>query len=418
METQDLIKYISDGFEKAKNGSAAEIYASVAPYHNNNTLPLKSHYAFGWIIYYALHQSEPHAIMERKQMLARYLRLGVEKPHKLHSMILTEALRLYKDTSNASPAIRKSDEFAKKATSVHFSIVKFVQLWNLDNLRPGDWRRKQHDGKELPSTVEKLITHYVDEIYGSHLPIPDQFMRIVQRALTEFPGSSSLYAQSAQLYEMAGDKTAAIDMLCKAIMAASSKFFLWSRLAALISDKAQLRLRISLLYKALCCPGQEDFKGKIHLQLASLLVSGGAFPQAKWELDYVKGMYEKMGWHLPKLFYEVEKMIPEDTQPSNPLSIYRKVESLADDFVYESLPDIQTRKTFHKAAAESSDRYGRQRRNTTAWRVTDAQGTNYWFNPSRYGIEDTLPIDTLVYIKVFEGKVVRARSNYDSSRTN
>ncbi len=407
METQDLIKYVSDGFEKAKNGSAAEIYATVVPYQDNNTLPDKSHYAFGWIIYYALHQSHPNAIMERKHMLAHYLRLDVEKPHKLHSMILTEAIRLYKDAADVAFSTKKTEDLAKKTAPMHFSIVNFVRLWNLDNLRPGDWRRKEYEGKKLPSTIEKLITHYVDELYGSQLTAPDEFIKVVDRALDEFHDSASLYAQRAQLYELADDKASAIDMLRKAIMASSSKYYLWSRLAALTSDKEQLRLRVSLLYKALRCPGQEDFKGKIHLQLAHALAAGGLYQQAQWELNYVKDLYNKMEWHLPRLFKEVEKAIPEQTQPLNPTPIYKKIESVADDFVYESLPWIASKKTFHKPATESPDKYGRQRRGGAAWRVTDAKGTNYWFTPSQYGIPDSLPMETHVDIKVFGGKVVK-----------
>ncbi|MDE7421925.1 MAG: hypothetical protein K2N35_17185 [Muribaculaceae bacterium] len=408
METNELIKFVSDGFERAKGGSAIEVYAEVIPYYDNHALPLKSHYAFGWIIYYALHQSPTYAIRERKQMLARYLRLQVERPHKLHSMILTEAFRLYKDAAEAAFIVNSKEGFHPVTDATRFSIVKFADLWNLSNLRPGDWRRKEHEGKELPSTVEKLITNYVDELYAARIPAASQFLDIVNRALIEYPGSSSLYAQCAQLYELAGDNEGAAEMLRNAILASSSKFFLWSRLAALIKERDALRLKVSLLYKALCCPGQEEFKGKIHLNLAAALTEGGAFPQAKWELKYVKKLYEDRGWNLPRLYRETEKKIPSGTQAADPMAIYKKVESLADDYIYESLPEIFVKKTYHKPAAESTDRYGNRRVGRTAWRVTDANGVNYWFAPSYYNIQENLPTDTALKIKVFNGKVVKA----------
>lgn len=408
MDTNELIKLVSDGFDRAKGGAAAEVYAEVIPYYDNRTLPLKSHYAFGWIIYYALHQSPAHAILERKQMLARYLSLQVERPHKLHSMILTEAFRLYKDAAEAEFIAKNKEGFNPVTDPTRFSIVKFTDLWNLNNLRPGDWRRKEHEGKELPSTVEKLITSYVDELYAARIPASPEFMAIVDRALIEYPASSNLYAQCAQLYELAGDKEAAVEMLRNAILASSSKFFLWSRLAALITTKDDLRLKVSLLYKALRCPGQEDFKGKIHLNLAAALADGGAYPQAKWELKYVKGMYEEKGWNLPRLYRETEKKIPAATQPADPMVIYKKVESLADDYIYESLPEIPVKKTYHKPGADSTDRYGNRRPGRTAWRVTDEAGGNYWFTPSFFNIPDNLPTDTPLHIKVFNGKVVKA----------
>ena len=408
METNEIIKLVSDGFDRAKAGAAIEVYAEVATYHDNQTLPLKSHYPFGWIIYYALHQSPAHSIKERKQMLARYLRLDVTKPHKLHSMILTEAFRLYKDAKSSVFSLQSSGS-GNSAESL-FSIVKFANLWNLDNIRPTDWNRKEHEGKQLPSTVEKLITHYVDELYSMRIPASDEFMAIVNRALVAYPPSANLFAQSAQLYELGGENEKAIEMLRNAILSSSTKFYLWSRLANLITDKDDLRLKVCLLYKALCCPGQEDFKGKIHLQLAAALAEGGAFPQAKWELKYVKDFYGNKGWNLPRLYKETEKKIPSCTEIADPSGIYRKIGHMADDFIYESLPEITVKKTFHKPAAETTDRYGNRRPGQTAWRVTDSDGNNYWFNPGRFGIREDLTADTQLAVKVFGGKVVKART--------
>lgn len=408
MENNDLIKFVSDGFDRAKGGYALEVYGEVTPYYDGQALQVKSHYPYGWIIYYALHQSPAYAIKERKQMLARYLKLHVERPHKLHSMILTEAFRLYKDAADASDNARVKEGFNPATDATRFSIVKFSDLWNLNNLRPGDWKRKEHEGKELPSTVEKLITSYVDELYAVRMPASPRFMDIVNRALAEYPGSSNLYAQCAQLYELAGDKEAAIDMLRNAILSSSSKSYLWSRLAALITEKDELRLKVSLLYKALRCPGPEDFKGKIHLNLAAALSEGGALPHAKWELKYVKDFYDEKGWNLPRLYRETVKKIPVETQAADPMAIYKKIEHLAEDFVYESLPEIPVKKTYHKPASETKDRYGNHRPGKTAWRVTDMDGSNYWFTPSCYNIEENLPTDTPLKIKVFNGKVVKA----------
>lgn len=67
MNDFDIIKFISDGFEKAKSGDAINIYNKVARFEEINTIPLKSHYPYGWIIYYALHQSSDNEIQSRKK---------------------------------------------------------------------------------------------------------------------------------------------------------------------------------------------------------------------------------------------------------------------------------------------------------------------------------------------------------------
>lgn len=332
METSDIIKLVSDGFEKAKGGAAMEVYDSVVPFHDNGTLPLKSHYPFGWIIYYALHQSTAYAIKERKLLLARYLKLQVEKPHKLHSMILTEAIRLYKDAADAASLFKK-DGFNPVSDATRFSIVKFMDLWNLDNLRPGDWNRKNYDGKRLPSTVEKLITCYVDERHAGNQAASPEFKAVIDRALAEYPRTANLFAQRAQLYELEGNSEAAIGMLKNAIRTSPTKYYLWSRLANLITDKDSLRLRVSLLCRALRCPGMEQFKGKIHMSLATALADGGAFPQAKWELKYVKDLYERMDWRLPRPYNETLRKLPSGTKAADPESIYAKIAHLADEFI-------------------------------------------------------------------------------------
>lgn len=408
MDTNEIIAYVSDGFDRAKAGAAAEVYASIVNNPEMQVLPYKSHYPFAWIIYYALHQSPVHAIQERKQLLAHYLRLNVMKPHKLHSMILTEASRLYKDAADTAEAARLKGGANAAAEVPTFSIVKFSDLWNLAHIRPTDWNRKEHEGKQMSSTVEKLITHYVDELYSQRTPASDEFTAIINQALVAYPPTASLFAQRAQIHELAGEKEAAIEMLRHAILSSSTKFYLWSRLAVLITDKDSLRLKVSLLYRALRCPGQEDFKGKIHLQLAAALAEGGAFPQAKWELEYVKNFYSQKGWNMPRLYKETEKKIPVDTQAADPSPLYRKVEHKADEFIYESLPEIDVKKTYHKPATETTDKYGTRRPGQTAWRVTDGEGNNYWFNPGRFGIQDNLPIDTQLKVKVYGGKVVKA----------
>ena len=411
METNEIIQFVSDGFDKAKAGAAVETYHTIINHPDMRVLPQKSHYPMGWIIYYALHQSPAHAVRERKQLLAHYLRLNVAKPHKLHSMILTEAFRLYGDVKSSVFSLKSSEAHSSLQSSgeSRFSIVKFAELWNLEYIRPTDWNRKEHEGKQLPSTVEKLITHYTDELYGMRVPASDEFTGIINQAMVAYPPTDRLFAQRAQIHELAGEKESAVEMLRNAILASSTKFYLWSRLANLITDKEDLRLKVSLLYKALRCPGQEDFKGKIHLQLAAALEEGGAFPQARWELNHVKEFYGNKGWNLPRLYKETEKKIPAGTEAADPSGIYRKIEHLADDFIYESLPDIPVRKTYHKPAAETTDRYGNRRPGQTAWRVTDAEGNNYWFNPGRYGIQEDLPADTQLTVKVFGGKVVKAR---------
>lgn len=400
MNREDIVKYVSDGFEAAKAGNALNVYASVKDIYDSGTLPAKSHYPFGWIIYYALHQSPDFEIESRKRMLATYLKLSVTKPHKLHSMILTEAIRLYKDAQNAA--------FGKKREErVLFSFVKFLNLWNLENLRPGDWRRKELDGKILSSTAEKGITVAVDELENTHT-VPDKsFIDIIDQALVNFPDSYNLMSQRAAVCVLCGEPDEAKALLQKAILMAPGKFFLWSKLAELVDPENEMRLHISLLYKSLKSPGPEQFKGKIRLSLAKCLADRQLFTKALWELQRVKQIYDANEWHLPALYQSLMRQIPAGSEPENPEPLYQKVASLADEMIYSSIPPVMMQKTYHKnPEANAPAKFGKP---MVAWRLTDQQGNNIWFNPEKFGIDPNLPNGTTLHVVLFNGKIVKAQ---------
>ncbi len=264
MTRDELIQTISDGFEKAKAGDAIATYKSILPYAEDGSMPYKSHYAFGWIIYYALHQSDKKEISERKHMLARYFKLSLTKPHKLHSMVLTEAINLYKDAKEMAYGKKESE-------TVKFSIIKFANIWDLSNLRDGDWRRKEVDGTKVGSTVEKLITAYVDELEETATLPSDEFNAVMGKAMGQYSDSDNFLSQYATLCVMSGKQDEAAAILRKALLVAPGKFHLWAKLASLTPAKDNPHLHVALLYKGLLAPGQEKFKGRIRLSLADVL---------------------------------------------------------------------------------------------------------------------------------------------------
>ena len=416
MDPDQLSKFISEGFDSAKHGNALTIYSQIASHLEAGTIPHKSHYATGWIIYYALHQSMDKEIAGRKKMLANYLKLKVTVPHKLHSMILTEAIRLYKNAKdssfNSEASIKDngkncSDAYNKDQKPAIFSIVAFSKLWDLANLREGDWRRKEFNGKRLSSTVEKLVTIYVDETEQTGKIPSDDFLTVLDKAQTEYSGSANILSQRAAVFSICGEKENAKRLLRKALLLSPGKFYLWSKLASLYDPEESPHLRVALLYKALKAPGPDQFKGRIRLSIADILASRGAFPQTLWELQRVKSTYETNGWHLPGNYATISRKIPAGTVASDPCSIYRKVEHLADDEIFRHLPPIAVTKTFHKNSAPDSTGHGYGTQ-PTVWRVTDDHGHNYWLHPQRFNLSPDIPLGTPLIIRVHDGKPVKA----------
>lgn len=409
MDSEQIALFISQGFDAAKAGNAIAIYSEALPHFNNGVMPTKSHYAFGWIIYYALHQHADNEIAERKRLLANYLKLRVAKPHKLHSMILLEAIRLYRNAKNLVFSTRNKAT-GETNDAIRFSIVRFAELWNLGNLRPGDWNRKAYEGKELSSTVEKFITCYVDEIEETH-PMPSEaFMAMIDKAMTEYPNTVNLMAQRALIYQFQGDREKAAALLRKALLFAPAKSFLWSRLAAFHSPTDDTRRHIGLLYKALSAPGPEQFKGRIRISLAEAFILRKMYNYALWELDKVKSNYEAGGWHLPRTYKETMEKIPADTQAENPEELYRRLAIIAESEIYDMLPVVKVSKTFHKNpdANPSESWQARYGKPVVTWRVTDEAGNNYWLQPHRFGIQPDLPVGTQLHIRLHACRPVKA----------
>ncbi len=405
MEQQQLGQFISDGFDTAKYGNAIDIYKEVLPHLDANEIPPKSHYALGWIIYYALHQQPDHEIAARKLMLANYLKLRVAKPHKLHSMILTEAMRLYRNAKDVAFNARNNP---RGETPVNFSIVKFAELWDLNNLRPGDWNRKIYEGKEMTSTAEKFITLYVDELENTRTIPSQSFMMTIDRAMMEYRDSYNLMMQRAAVHQLSGEKEQARGLLRNALLYAPGKPFLWSRLASLYSPEEESRKHVALLYKALQAPGPEQFKGRIRLSLANALILKGMHHNALWELEKVKKTYEANGWNMPKAYKSAMSEIPEGTLAEDPEGLYKRMEHIADDEVYSVLPAVRVTKTYHKNpdpnAQQTGKGYGKP---AVAWRVTDESGTNYWLQPHRFGLQPDLPLGTALDIRLHNSRPVK-----------
>ena len=409
IDSADLAKFVSDGVDLAKAGKAAELYNQILPYFENSTLPVTSHYGFGWITYYAIHQSGDANFLQRKRMLATYMGLTLRRPHKLHSMILLEAIRLYRNLPD-NDYRRPSAQQPSTKDIPAFSIIRFMELWKFANLREGDWRRKSVNGNITPSTTEKLITCYIDELTSKPGLTPaDDFLNIVNKALTQYPDSVNLLAQYAALCQHSGDTTRAADYLSRAILISPTKPYLWQRLAAILPSDTNPRLKIALLYKALTAPGQENFKGRIRLSLASVMAESGAWQQAAWEVEKVEKFYAANGWQLPGEGRRLKDLISTGTQPADPTEAYRKIEHLAEEYLYNSLPSQEAKKTYHKPAqTPAPDSNPRHRAQLTAWRVTDSNGTNYWFNPAKHNIREDLPHGTRLLIRTIGNRIVRA----------
>ena len=117
-----------------------QLYAEAAPTDEK----LACEYA--WIIVKALNDhSQTIGPRASRELLAEYLKLPIECPSKLHSALLSAAVRVAESTAD-------------------FHFVPFLKLWGLSNLRPEDYER-WHGGtvanRAMPSLVERVAKAYM-----------------------------------------------------------------------------------------------------------------------------------------------------------------------------------------------------------------------------------------------------------------
>lgn len=91
-----------------------------------------------WAIYHQLHNTKLPSL-EMRQLLMQYLELNSERPSLVHSLILYEVVHQYNDLPD-------------------FNFTAFLKMWDIETLRPEDWRSKKVDGKWIPSLVERVLS--------------------------------------------------------------------------------------------------------------------------------------------------------------------------------------------------------------------------------------------------------------------
>lgn len=113
------------------------LYAEAAP-----TEPaLVNEYA--WLIVKTLnHETERLGSVMCRQLLADYLHLSTERPSRLHSAVLSAALRVH-------------------AAYPDFRFAAFLRLWNTANLLPEDMLPHTKDGKVYRALAERVARSYI-----------------------------------------------------------------------------------------------------------------------------------------------------------------------------------------------------------------------------------------------------------------
>ena len=374
---------VQQAYAQAKAGNGEGAYTTVSSIYNDGRLPDDQTNAYGWIIYYSLKQQSDNdverLVVERKRRLMRYIELGLPSPSLLHSLILSEAVRI------------------ERTTPLKFVLHNFFDLWGgSDKLRPEDWEQFEGEHGTLPSLVEKLVTVYVKEVMTDGRDPSEDFVTLIDKALETFGNNQNLPRQRAQIYLHFNQKDKAIDLYRKQLKRNASRYYLWAELAALVED-ADTRLALTCM--ALSIKTKEDFLGKIRIYLAEQLCDRNEYALAAGQLALVRRCYERQGWHIPPTIAKVSDRIPAETAEADGRDFIRRHADEANIYLYDNA--IHT--TLVKSG-ETTDRKTQKRR----WWAADADGNRYSFDPRRLHLPGKCPDGTAIKAVIADKRVLQA----------
>ena len=368
--------------ENAKEGRMSDLDLNKfeALFQNGN-LKESLYQDFGWLIYYCLKSTDVKNSNKRKKLLHLYFKLNLPRPDLLHSLILSEAINV------------------EKNTPLQFRIRDFMKLWGWGNFIEDDWEQYPTEKGHKPSRIEKLISVYAKELITDSVSSPLEFTELVNLALEKFSNNQYLPLYKAYVLISLNKPEEAINYYRDLILNSHSKAFLWSQASKLVDN---IDLKIALLCKALSVEKDETYIGRVRLNLISSLIEKGLLGSAKYELEKYKNFYHSKGWSLKPEYHELNSKIPVQEISENTDTLFKRFLPLSDDFIYGAIPS--------EFAIKLSDKQIEDKRHPCKkiiqWNLRTKNGVLRLNKPNKYGLDSRTKNGVVFNIKLKDGKIV------------
>ena len=274
---------ISEARALSKNGRHAEAAAIYRKVWANGAADQETQTSFGWELYRhakELMAGENLNLGAVKRNLSDYLKLDLDKPSLLHTCVLQLA--------------------AKLAGQDKLSMLAFSRQWNFKYLRPEDFERyRAEDGKEYPSLAEKVIQHAGKEAAASeHVEEQAYMLPFIDLAIERFPDNVFLKLNKAKVLLALGRHHEALAFGIAVTKAKSNDYWAWGLLGEIVSQRDP-DASLGCYCKALTCPAEDKFTGKIRLEVAKRMLEANDYAGAKHEVEAIVRAKEQEGYKIP-----------------------------------------------------------------------------------------------------------------------
>ena len=301
------------------NYPLAEVQAFVEllPRRKNEFIEmLKEH--FFWKLY---HNTEAGVDSSTWDLFEKYVAFFPDAPASAsHSKVLGLAERIMKENDA-------------------WRFYDFFRLWNPDKLRNADWEEEKGENGETyrPLAVKSLkkAREAIEFLSNEQIGGLQWLIDLYDAAVGKFPDDDWNIRSKALLLLRAGQLSQAESIYKDLCLKMTEKYYIWSEFADCCNDTA---IKIALLCKALSLEKNEDFIGKIRLELARQLINAQKYENAVVELENYKRHYTKRGWRIDtEIDILLEQCSLSTPAPDKNVSLYEQNIPIAEEYAYADI---------------------------------------------------------------------------------
>ena len=341
---------------------------------------------YGWELYHHtkdLMATEIHNLGAIKRNLNDYLKLEVERPSDLHSRILQLT--------------------AKLAGQDKFSMLVFSRLWNLEYLRSEDFERyRAADGKEYPSLAERVIQQAGKEAAVSDTAQEQNYiLPHIDTAIKRFPDNIWLKLDKAKVLLSLGRHDEALTFGLQVAKAKSNDYWAWGLLGDIVSRTDQ-ETALGCYCKALSCPADDKFTGKIRVKVAQRMLERNDFAAAKREIETVVRSKENEGYKIPEEAAAIvsQAWFAETQTAASNRNFYQAHAPTAEALLFSELPWLE---------ANVGEKY-------TVPGKEDKPKRKILLKTSSVPLEVSIPESKIGRKKLSPGDAVRVKGEFDDNQ--
>lgn len=278
---------------------------------------IKNH--FFWKLY---RSTEGGVSSSTWELFNQYIELSNDTPASIsHSKVLGLAERTMKE-NNA------------------WRFYDFFRGWNPEKLRAADWQEEKGDNGETykPLAVKSLkrVKEALEDLSDEQLGDLQWLIDLYGIAIEKMPDDDWNIRTKALFHLRAGQQAEAKDIYKRLCQKMGEKYYIWSEFADCCED---VDVKIAFLCKAISLEKDEDFIGKIRLELARQLIKSKKYANAVVELGQYKKHYAEKGWRIDsKVDALFEQCLSATPAPDNNKALYVENISIAEAYAYDDIP--------------------------------------------------------------------------------